>query len=156
MSRRYYGSHPDYAGEVDHAELLARLASYDGWALSTSSTALADVLALAPRSARVAAWHRGPRVTKHRMPLAAWEPVIYSPARTVAYGVSDSLEHGPGPRLTDPARVIGAKPAAFARWMFNLLGAAPGDSLDDLYPGSGGIRRAWAAYCEPSLAAASS
>ena len=25
LSRRYYGDHPDFAGEVDHAELLARL-----------------------------------------------------------------------------------------------------------------------------------
>jgi hypothetical protein len=39
--------------------------------------------------------------------------------------------------------------------MFELLGALPGDELDDLFPGSGGIGRAWDAYCEPSLAAAS-
>ena len=55
----------------------------------------------------------------------------------------DSLVYRPGVRLTDPARVIGAKPPQFARWMFDLLGAAPGDQLDDLYPGSGGILRAW-------------
>ena len=33
-----YREHPDYAGEVDHQELVMRLASYDGWALSTSGT----------------------------------------------------------------------------------------------------------------------
>jgi hypothetical protein len=34
---RVYGRHEDYAGEVDHAELIARLErDYpDGWALST-------------------------------------------------------------------------------------------------------------------------
>jgi hypothetical protein len=37
--------------------------------------------------------------------------------------------------------VIGAKPAAFCRWVFGLLGAAPGDTLDDLFPGSGGHER---------------
>jgi hypothetical protein len=56
------------------------------------------------------------------------------------------LVHVARPRLTDPARVVGAKPAAFAGWLFELLGALPGDQLDDLFPGSGGIARAWALY----------
>ena len=30
--------------------------------------------------------------------------------------------------------MIGAKPAAVCRWIFNLLGAAPGDMLDELFP----------------------
>ncbi len=47
---------------------------------------------------------------------------------------------------TLPGRVIGAKPAVFARWIFTLLGATTGDQLDDLFPGSGAIARAWAAY----------
>ena len=42
--------------------------------------------------------------------------------------------------------MIGAKPAAVCRWIFNLLGAAPGDMLDDLFPGSGTVGRAWAAF----------
>jgi hypothetical protein len=57
----YYRGHHDYAGEVDHAELLRRLSTYDGWALSTSAAALPAVLALCPPEVRVAAWHRGER-----------------------------------------------------------------------------------------------
>jgi hypothetical protein len=30
--------------------------------------------------------------------------------------------------------VIGAKPAAVCRWICTLLGACPGDTLDDLFP----------------------
>ena len=45
-----------------------------------------------------------------------------------------------------PGHVIGAKPAAVCRWIFALLGAGPGDTLDDLFPGSGAVSRAWAAY----------
>jgi hypothetical protein len=30
--------------------------------------------------------------------------------------------------------------------MFAQLGARPGDTLDDLYPGSGAVGRAWALY----------
>jgi hypothetical protein len=55
---------------------------------------------------------------------------------------------------TLPGRVIGAKPAAVCRWIFGLLGAQPGDSLDDLFPGSGAVGRAWAAFTirDPSRA----
>ncbi len=55
---RLYRDHPDYGGEVDHAELVERLAAYDGWAFSTSAEALPAVLALCPPGVRVAAWHR--------------------------------------------------------------------------------------------------
>jgi hypothetical protein len=43
-----YRDHPDYGGEVNHAELIDRLVAYDGWALSTSAEALPAVLALCP------------------------------------------------------------------------------------------------------------
>ena len=54
--------------------------------------------------------------------------------------------HGVSPLTTLPGRVVGTKPAAFCRWVFSLLGAAPGDTLDDLFPGSGAVSRAWAAF----------
>ena len=41
--------------------------------------------------------------------------------------------------------MIGAKPAVVCRWIFTLLGAAPGGIPDDLVPGSGAVSRAWAA-----------
>lgn len=150
-----YRDHPDYAGEVDHAALIRLLSTYDGWALSTSAAALPAVLALCPPGVRVAAWHRGERPTTSRWPLNAWEPVIYSGGRPAdlsradaAVGARrvDSLVHGVSPMTTLPGRVIGAKPAAFCRWVFDLLGAAPGDTLDDLFPGSGAVTRAWAAF----------
>jgi len=143
-----YRSHPDYAGEVDHAELVARLGGYDGWALSTSAAALPAVLPLCPAGARVAAWHKGERVTRSMHPLNAWEPVIYSGGRQLPGEErrADSIVCGPGPLSTLPGRVIGAKPAAVCQWIFALLGAALGDTLDDLFPGSGAVTRAWAAY----------
>ena len=67
-ARRYRG-HPDYAGEVDHAALIRRLAGYDGWALSTSAEALPGVLAAVP--ARGAGGGLAPRRTAHRQPVAA-------------------------------------------------------------------------------------
>ena len=57
----------------------------------------------------------------------------------------DSIVCGVAALTTLPGRVIGAKPAAVCRWIFDLLGAEPGDTLDDLFPGSGAVSRAWAA-----------
>jgi hypothetical protein len=153
-----YRDHPDYAGEVDHAALIRRLGPYDGWALSTSAAALPAVLALCPPGVRVAAWHRGERPTPSRWPLNAWEPVIYCggrpadpsrPAGALQARRVDSLVYGVSPLTTLPSRVTGTKPAAFCRWVFALLGAAPGDTLDDLFPGSGAVTRAWATYTGP-------
>ena len=145
---RLYRDHPDYAGEVDHAALLAGLSGYDGWALSTSAQALPVVLALCPPGVRVAAWHRGERPTRSRWPLHAWEPVIYCDGRQLTGGARrvDSIVCGVGPLDTLPGWVLGAKPAAVCRWIFTLLGACPGDTLDDLFPGSGAVSRAWAAF----------
>lgn len=149
-SALYYRDHPDYAGEVDHGELVSRLATYDGWALSTSSRALPEVLALCVErglEVRVAVWNRGARAhATARYPVSAWEPVIYAPLPSRPRRATDVLTHGVTPMMTLPGRVIGAKPAKFCRWMFDLIGAEPGDTLDDIFPGSGIVGQAWRAY----------
>lgn len=144
-----YRGHPDFGGEVDHRELVEQLATDfpDGWALSTSSEALQDVLAVAPAGVSVAAWFRGERPTPSYSPLRAWEPVVVWGGRKYLSPVDerrvDALVHVSRARLTDRARVIGAKPGEFCWWLFDLLGALPGDELVDLFPGSGGVARAW-------------
>lgn len=105
--------------------------------------------ALAPAGTRVAAWVRGARPGRAARPAQAWEPVLYWGGRADPDGPlrTDALVYASRPRTTDPARVIGAKPATFCRWLFELLGARPGDELADLFPGSGGVTRAWRTYC---------
>lgn len=153
MAARYYAGHPDYAGEVDHLELVRRLATYDTWALSTSAASLPMVLGVCGElglQVRVAAWFRGERPTESFLALNGWEPVVYANPRPRRDVVDerrvDALVHVSRARTTDPRRVVGAKPARFAGWLFDLLGAAVGDTFDDLFPGSGGMARAWAAY----------
>jgi hypothetical protein len=144
-----YRDHPDFGGEVDHEALVDRLTTDfpDGWALSTSSESLQDVLAVCPAGVSVAAWFRGERPTPSYSPLRAWEPVVVFGGRKYLSSVDgrriDALVHVSRARRTDPGRVIGAKPAQFCWWLFELLGALPGDELVDLFPGSGGVARAW-------------
>ena len=148
---RYYAGHRDFAGEVDHADLLSCLQQFDGWALSTSSVALGSVLSLCVAQGlpvRVAAWVRGGRGSNAKAARRSWEPVIYRACRHVT-DVDDSLSFVARPRLSDVDRVIGAKPAAFCSWMFQLIGARAGDSFTDLFPGSGGVGRAWTLYAGP-------
>lgn len=143
LARRYYGREPTYAGEVDHRALLASLeASYDGWALSTSAAALQELLPLCPPGVRVCAWTKPGGVPPGtRGPHNTWEVVIVKPARRERPGVRDSL-------VCHPARgggsLPGRKPIAFVRWVVQLLGARRGDTLDDLYPGTGVVGRVWA------------
>lgn len=153
MAARYYAGHRDYAGEVDHRGLLEQLATFDGWALSTSERSLQPMLALAGEldlEVRVAAWVRGERPVRAWGSLSAWEPVLYAGAREIERGPAaprrtDALVHHARARRADPRHLTGAKPAAFVWWLFDLLGAQPGtDTLVDLFPGSGGVGRAWA------------
>lgn len=133
-----YADHPDYAGEVDHPALIESLAEYDGWALSTSAAALRDLLPLCPEDVRVLAWVKN-TVT------VSWEPVIVRSARKPE-GVRDWIHVEPDAyqwREKPDGYVIGQKPAPFCEWMFQWLGATVDDTLDDLFPGSGNVGRAW-------------
>lgn len=99
-----------------------------------------------PAFAEELAGHLADRADAGVSPLRAGHPEPRFPAITRLAEELAGLAYVSRPRTTDPARVIGAKPAAFAYWMFRLLGARRGDTLDDLYPGSGGIARAWDHY----------
>lgn len=143
LARRYYEGEPTYAGEVDHVALIEQLdAGFpDGWALSTSAKALRHVLPLCPDGARVCAWVKPIGVPPRTHGIHNnWEPLIVCRGRQRPPGRSDWLR-------AQPARfggeLMGRKPIAFAAWLFGLLGAAPGDELVDLYPGTGIIGRAW-------------
>lgn len=145
---RYYAAEDSYGGEVDHAELVSRLVQFDGWALSTSQRALRDVLPLCPPEARVAAWCKPIGVpSATRGPHSTWEPVIYLPARWQRPGRRDWL-------LAMPARgggtLPGRKPLEFCKWLFGLLGMAPGDVFVDMFPGTEVVTSAWLAASRES------
>lgn len=160
LSAKYYRDHPDFAGEVDSCALVGRLLDEfpDGWALSCSARSLPKIMKVCPDEVRVCAWTKGARAPRYQPlnPLSSWEPVIVygcrpQPSRSPGEHVVDTLVHGVRPRLTDPKRVTGAKPAAFIWWLFDLMGLLPGDELVDLFPGSGGVTRAWELFNAPDV-----
>ena len=151
LARRFYGDHPDFGGEVDHEDLIHRLMrDYpDGWALSTSAAATKRVWAMCPESTRLCIFGNGPRVVKSYQPLRAYEAVLLYGGRPrsqpVAEDLSDLFVFG-GRQHSHPGALPGMKPAGFCEWVFKLLGATVGDELDDLFPGSGAVARAWALF----------
>lgn len=138
-----YG-HPDWDGCWDdpatHRSLFARLnESYpDGWAVSASSPSLRTLLPMCPEDVRVAAWVKPFAAYKKNVRNAyTWEPVI------VRGGRASSQEGAPVTRdhlsqvITLKKGLTGAKPPAFCRWVLDMLGYVEGDSVEDIFPGTG-------------------
>jgi hypothetical protein len=159
-AERYYG-----ASEVDHEALLHRLVwEYpDGWALSTSSSALPMVCEIAlsqiargdRNELRIAAWCKGARRGTSYRPRDAWEPLLVFRGRPALIDAKTQLDNalvlsGNTRHLSLRTRIIGTKPPGFCEWMFRQLGAQRGDVLHDLFPGSGSVSRSWDLYTAAS------
>jgi len=152
QSAKHYKDHPDYAGEVAHDALVARLQSeYDGWVLHTSSPALAEVLSYCDADltgVRVGAWVKPFAAFKPNVPVAyAWEPIIFRPARKQQVGrLIKPLRDWVSENITMKRGLVGAKPEKVCWACFEWMGAEPDDELHDLFPGSGAVMRAWEAW----------
>jgi hypothetical protein len=153
-AKKHYADHADYAGEVDHPHLIARLiAEYpDGWALSTNSGELRWLLPLVPERHRVLAWVKPFAMIKKNVdPTYAWEPVILCGGRN-RFGERNSMMRDwiavmpPIFRKKTNDPTIGEKPIEFCYWLFDCFGCMPDDEFVDLFPGSGAVARAWRAW----------
>jgi hypothetical protein len=137
--------------EVDHVELIARLVAEfpDGWALSTHGPALRCLLPVCPEDVRVLVWAKPFCSFKPGVGLAyAWEPVIFRggrPRQRTDLTVRDwHLES-----ITLRRGLVGAKPAGFCHWILDALNVKHGDSVADLFPGTGGFSRIARERCAP-------
>lgn len=138
--------------EVDHVALIARLIAEfpDGWALSFSSPSLRTLLPLCPEDVRVLAWVKPFASFKPGVTLAyAWEPVILRGGRRRPRTM-DTVRDWVAVSITLQKGLVGAKPEAFCRWLFDVLGVQPDDELIDLFPGTNAIGQAWRTYVAQS------
>lgn len=141
QARRHYKS-----SEVNHRLLIAYLETFDAWALSTSSTALQGVLSQCPLDVRIGAWVKPFAVFKPGVnPGYCWEPVIWKSPRprsrqqpTVRDWVSTNVTLHKG--------LSGAKPDPFSYWLFELLNIQPEDELEDVFPGTRAVSKAFAMW----------
>lgn len=159
VAEKYYGEHDDYGGEVDHGELVVRMLDEypDGWGLCMSSKSILEVsgiiTTLAPKSTwkdfRWASWHKGPRNCVALHARDSWEPFLVYRGRERRMEPAEKLDNTlvwGGRQHSHPGALVGMKPAAFCEWAFRQLNAQRGDTMADIFPGSGAITRAWRYY----------
>lgn len=139
-----YRDHADYDGEVNHAALLNRLVDEypDGWALSSSRSALWQILPLCPSDVRVMAWVKPFCSFKPGVnPAYAWEPLIVRRGRKRTRE-QKTVRDWTATNITLKKGLTGAKPYEFCSWLFEVLGMSPEDDLVDLFPGTGAVTAA--------------
>lgn len=147
QARAHYKHDPSgiAPAEVDHAALIAQLErDYDGWALSLSSQSLLSVARLVPlelaSTVRIGAWVKPFAAWKSCNPSYSWEPVVLRAPRKANW---PSVRDWVSVNMTTQRGTHGAKPEAFAFWLFDALNMVRDDELVDLYPGSGAVTAAW-------------
>lgn len=153
-----YGHEHGSGGCWDDVEtyrlLLDRLVGEfpDGWVLSMSSPSLRSLLALMPPDVRIGAWVKPFSVFKRNVrPAYGWEPVAFWRGRNPSAGFPHKPPQLNGAQTTPKDFIAesitlkrgltGAKPERYCRWVLWLLNVQPGDSVVDLYPGTGAMTR---------------
>tara|TARA_R100001594_G_scaffold145277_1_gene195271 strand:+ start:507 stop:1028 length:522 start_codon:yes stop_codon:yes gene_type:complete len=124
--------------EVNHKILINYLdCSYDGWALSCSSSSLPYLLSLCPKGIRVASWVKPFCAFKPNVnPGYTWEPVIFK-GSVKRERYEDTIKDHLICNITLRKGLAGAKPVAFCKWIIDLLNVKENDTLDDIFPGTG-------------------
>ena len=126
-----------------HDALIRHLdANFDGWAVSCSSTSLAEVIQAVPTGTRIASWVKPFAAFKANVRIAyTWEPVLFVPGRDSSKdGAQVNRDHLAEP-ITMQKGLTGAKPERFCRWILDLLGYVDGDEFTDVFPGTGVMDR---------------
>lgn len=155
-----YKDQPSFAGEVDHFALLSALegrrisGAIQGWALATlcSLRVLRRLMSHLPEHAELHPWIKPIGVSSKTYGAhQTCELLLVVPGRRLRPGFRNGL-------VAQPARgggtLVGRKPIAWCAWAFRHLGALPGDELEDLFPGSGAVSRAWAEVSRTAVVSA--
>lgn len=154
QGQRHYKQHHAEAGIWDtvagHIALIERLKQNypDGWALSCSSPSLREILPHCPTDVRIAAWVKSFGAFKRGVrPAYMWEPVIFRGGRNKNHPppVKGGVQTTPKDFLVEPITLkkglTGAKPERFCLWILDILNTQPGDTVVDLFPGTGVMTR---------------
>jgi hypothetical protein len=157
---KFYGD-ATYDDPEAHRLLIVRLCDEfpDGWALSCTSPNLRVILPMCPDDVRIGAWVKPFHVFKRGVrPAYAWEPVLFRGGRNKNHppppkgGKATTPKDFVSANITLKRGLTGAKPEAFCRWMFAVLGMQPGDELVDLFPGTGAVTQAYEAWQQEQAA----
>ncbi len=152
--KMYAAFHPNaliWDDPETHRRLIERLCDEwpDGWAMSLHVPSLQTLLGMCPKDVRVGAACKTFGQIRPTAVQWMWEPVIWRGGRKGRTNPSprDWITYNTAPRsAARDGGLIGGKPRAYSFWVFSLLNAQRGDTLDDLFPGTGAVSAAWAEF----------
>ena len=144
---KLYG-YPEWDSVERHARLIQFLEKNypDGWAMSMHTPSITAIAPHLPPDVRWAAWVKPFAVFRPGVnPAYAWEPVVWRGGRTKRSRKEDTVRDWHSEVIAMKRGVPGAKPPGFAAWIASLLGAdvKKGDTIDDLFCGSGAMLGVW-------------
>jgi hypothetical protein len=146
---RLYG-YPEWDSPERHKKLIEFLQDTypDGWAMSLHTPSISVIAPMLPSDIRWAAWVKPFAVFRPGVnPAYAWEPVVWRGGRTKRSRKMDTVRDWHSEVIAMKRGVPGAKPPGFAAWIVALLGAdvRHGDTITDLFHGSGAMLGVWRA-----------
>ena len=147
MGKKYAGLHPEakiWDDPKAHTDLVERLCDEypDGWAVSLSVPSLKLYLSACPDDVRIASWTKTFHQIRVNVPIQyAWEPVIWRGGRKDT-PVKPMVRDWHSGVIAMRKGLFGAKPQHFNTWILELLQYQQGDTIDDLFPGTGGMSEA--------------
>lgn len=157
QGKRHYGKKHAEAAVWDdpraHRELVERLCGEypDGWALSLSSPSLKLYMPWLPEDHRIGAWVKPFAIFKPNVnPGYCWEPVIFRGGRKRTRD-QPTTQDFISANITLKKGLSGAKPREFCFWMFEILNVQAGDTLDDLFPGTGIVGCCFDEFTKPHV-----
>jgi hypothetical protein len=140
---RLYDAHHTDSREYDdpeaHRRLVERLCDEypDGWVLSLHTPSLRTILPMCPDDCRTLSWVKPFASFKPNVPRAfAWEPLIARGGRPIPRS-EPTVRDWFAASITMRKGLTGAKPPEVCHWLLDWLHFRPGDTLDDLFPGTG-------------------
>jgi hypothetical protein len=138
----YAKHHPEaliWDDPATHVDLAQRLVDEypDGWVLSCNPRDLRVYLPALPDDVRMGAYCKTWHQIRPTSVQFAWEPILFRGGRSLPKRnpmIRDYLVSG-----HKPGGLVGNKPDKFNRWVLDVLGYEDGDTVDDLFPGTGGM-----------------
>ena len=147
QGKKDYGHRHDEAyiwdDKESHIDLVKRLTDEfpDGWALSCNPKDLRWLLPVMPEDVRIAAWVKTyHQIWQNVSVQYAWEPVVWRGGRKIA-GRNPMIRDWTAADVARGNRFKGSKSPQFNRWVLDVLGYMPGDTLVDLFPGTGSMTK---------------
>lgn len=103
---------------------------------------------MCPGDTRIGSWVKPFHIYKKGVrPAYAWEPLLYRGGRNSKHPPPEKGGKATTPKdfvsanITLRKGLTGAKPPEFCRWVLDLLNFQPGDTLEDIFPGSNSMAK---------------